>query len=92
MHAYEIFLYYIMSSIVSGKNWSILHILCSSTDGYNQRDQQWIANGEWWYTGQFTLNETASKRDHIYLQCDGIDTVSVILYVKYAVMQDITHS
>jgi beta-mannosidase len=53
--------------------------------GYNQRDQQWIANDEWRYSRDVNINRTLMKFDYLWLQCDGIDTASTITFNSHLI-------
>ncbi len=46
--------------------------------GDNEKHVQWVAENGWEYQRSFTLPAELLKEDHIFLVCDGLDTLATL--------------
>jgi len=46
--------------------------------GDNERRVAWIAESEWEYRRSFNVQHDVLRREHIWLVCDGLDTLATL--------------
>src|SRR5512137_294787 len=46
--------------------------------GDNEKRVQWVAEADWEYRCQFTVTPDLADHPHIWLVCDGLDTLATI--------------
>ena len=47
-------------------------------EGDNEKHVQWVAEADWEYRRSFTVDPALLHEDHIFLVCDGLDTLASI--------------
>jgi beta-mannosidase len=51
----------------------------------NEDGLKWIASADWIYSRTFTMTDDFLRHEHIFLQCEGLDTLAVIKINKHMV-------
>jgi len=46
--------------------------------GDNEKRVQWVAEADWEYRRDFILDEDLARQEHIWLVCDGLDTLATV--------------
>lgn len=46
--------------------------------GDNEKRVQWVAEADWEYHNQFTVTPDLLRKPHIWLVCDGLDTLAIV--------------
>ena len=46
--------------------------------GDNERRVQWVAEADWEYRHQFAVTPEVLRQPHIWLVCDGLDTLATV--------------